>query len=495
MISSIHTRLNFRYLFLLFLVGLIGCGRSDKDVSDTLYKFTDNKVFKEVEEDSLQQHLQSYLDAHQKEFSNPEFLKFAYMENGFYPVLMDRHLRDSSLFHLIKDVENLPEHGISAKGYGSQSFKEALTALKEAGDLNAAYDAIARAEFQAADLLGKYSMALQYGRVNPKNVFKRYYIKLERPDSSSYVRMLQVKDLDGYLDSIQPKDTLYRMLQAELKKGDLATERKIQVLANLERLRWKDGQDSAKRVYVNVPEYKLYLYDDNKPVGDMKVVVGTGRNPSDTAKTIIPGRKDVPHSNETPMLSSLIHSVQVNPIWNIPESIASKEILVHAQQDRYYLVNNDIDVYEKNGKRIEDPGQIEWASYSKESLPYSFKQRPGGTNSLGLIKFLFENGSSVYLHDTPVKAAFDRSMRASSHGCVRVEDPLRLAHMLFGDSDKYKTIEEEMGQDNPKANTIKLEPKTQVKIDYMTAAVTDKGLTFFPDIYGLDAVLVSRLAN
>jgi murein L,D-transpeptidase YcbB/YkuD len=189
----------------------------------------------------------------------------------------------------------------------------------------------------------------------------------------------------------------------------------------------------------------------------------------------------------------LIHSVEVNPVWNIPKSIANKEIIVEAAKDRFYLANKSIDVY-KDDKLVADPEDIDWTKITKENLPYEFKQEPGTDNSLGRIKFLFNNKSSVYLHDTPAKGAFFRKMRAVSHGCVRLGDPQALALSLFGKGDKYDTIAKDMDEDNPNSTTIWLSKKVPVYITYVTCWADENGtLQLRNDVYGLDIVLYDHL--
>ena len=142
----------------------------------------------------------------------------------------------------------------------------------------------------------------------------------------------------------------------------------------------------------------------------MRVCVGQGRN-IDNANTLEAYddscKIDKPAEHETPLLNSIIHSVDVNPIWNIPNSIANKEIIVEAAKDRFYLSNKAINVY-RNGKKVGNPEKINWSKVTKANSDYEFKQKPGADNSLGKIKFLFDNESSVYLHDTPVKWAFEK---------------------------------------------------------------------------------------
>ena len=162
-----------------------------------------------------------------------------------------------------------------------------------------------------------------------------------------------------------------------------------------------------------------------------------------------------------------------------------------AAKDRFYLANKNIEVY-KNGKLIKDPEEINWAKVNKLNNDYEFKQKPGADNSLGKIKFLFKNKSSVYLHDTPAK--FLKNMRSVSHGCIRLGEPQALALNLFGEGEKYKTIAEDMAKDNPKPTTIYLPKRVPVYINYSTCWVDEKNqLQFRKDVYGLDIVLYNEL--
>jgi len=466
----------FGFAFLLIVVVWAGCTKSNTPIGNTLYKQTKNSLYQQLDADSLANAFKTYFQAHQSTFKNPQYLKSFYASQGYTPVLLSRFYADSSLFQFVGVLAKIGEHGLSIKGYHLEGLKKSLQVLADKDVINttkAAYEHIITAELLFAEALTRYSFALQYGQINPRKSLSRYYIAVSRPDSVQFSKVLSTKDLITYLDSIQPKDSLYKQMQNTLAKregGQLPA-----LLANLERLRWKFKRDSSCLVYVNIPAYQLSIIKNGEKLSDMKVVVGE-----------VGG-------HETPVLTSRIHSVQVNPIWNIPTSIAKQEILVQAKADKFYLSNHGIDVYYK-GKKVPDADSIDWSGYDAANLPYSFKQRPGNANSLGLIKFLFNNGSSVYLHDTPAKMVFGRKMRAASHGCVRVEKPLDLAHALFGDGEKYEIIKEEMGSEDPVAKNISLKPKPQVILDYMTCATNESGdLTFYPDVYGLDSVLYRLL--
>ncbi|MEH6304129.1 L,D-transpeptidase family protein [Olivibacter sp. CPCC 100613] len=462
----------------IFLITLLAaCTRSGSPIGDMLFKQTKNKVYKEVNADSLHAYFEHYLTTSAATFKNPKYLNRFYTKADFEPVLISKFYADSSLFRLIDYLRNADEHGLSAKSYQVEPLYKALVQLtnqKETSTIHQAYEHIVRAELLAAEALTRYGFALEYGMTNPRKVLPRYYIPVDRPDSTSFDRILNAKNLSDYLDSIQPKGNAYRVLQQALAEEDNEAKR-ITLIANMERLRWKYTVDSTHFVYVNIPAYQLYIIRNGDVSSQMKVVVGKA------------------DGHETPMLLSKIHSVQVNPIWNIPSSIAKKEILVQAKADKYYLANHGMDVY-RRGVKIVNPDTIDWSVYNEENLPYSFKQQPGNTNSLGLIKFLFKNGSSVYLHDTPAKAGFSRVMRAASHGCVRVEKPLDLAYALFGEGDKYELIKEEMSSDEPTAKTIGLKPQIPVVLDYVTCKVdSSMSLKFYPDVYKLDSVLYRQL--
>jgi murein L,D-transpeptidase YcbB/YkuD len=337
--------------------------------------------------------------------------------------------------------------------------------------------------------------------VSPKRIYAAYYTDTKRPDSNTVNSIFAVRDLKEYLDSIQPRNEQYLALQKALKEGRTApgitddeTQRILKV--NLERLRWKNKPADEKYVIVNIADFRLDVIEKGRSVLNMKVCVGEGRNKdfTDNIREYDENdlKKDRPFSRETPQLNSMIHSVQVNPIWNIPESIATKEISKSAAEDRYYLANHNIDVFE-NGKIIEDPETIDWSA-ADTGKKYQFKQRPGEDNSLGKIKFLFNNQSAVYLHDTPAKAAFKQSMRAVSHGCVRLEKPLDLAHALFGDGAKYEQIKKQMADTSAVATNIPLPQKVPVYLTYFTAWADEAGaIQIRKDVYGLDIVLYTYL--
>lgn len=468
----------------------------------TLYQKTKNKVFKNVTPEGFAEVFKKVLADEKSKLNYPKVISAYYQQNGYDPIFVMDHIFNRDLKTAVIYYQKANEHGLNPDLFKADEIAKLVNKFynkKGIKTLDEAYHAIAELELLSANSLIKYTNAMQYGIINPKSIYARYYIKTQHPDSSSMTKVFQVTDLKKYLDSIQPKNPQYVALQKALAAGTAAPglspeETKRVIITNLERLRWKNKSLDKKYVIVNIPDYRLDVMENGKSVLNMKVCVGKGRNMTN-AKTLInyddTDKIDKP-VHETPQLNSLIHSVDVNPVWNIPQSIATKEIMVEAAKDRYYLENKGINVY-KNGKLV-DPDDIDWSTAAKGD--YDFKQQPGDNNSLGKIKFLFNNQSSVYLHDTPAKEAFNKTMRAVSHGCVRLGNPQGLALNLFGPGDKYNLIAKDMAADNPDPTTISLTPKVPVYITYVTAwADENNTLQVRPDVYGLDIILYNALLN
>jgi murein L,D-transpeptidase YcbB/YkuD len=495
--------------YLLVLITALGslqsCNKkSHSDISKVIYGVTMNPAFKNLNSDTFAVVLKKTLDGKRSTLNNPNLITSFYEHNGYEPTLVMQHLPKGELKVLPEYLGRSDQHGLDLHIFKYDELNALVQkiyskdAIKTAED---AYQSLADLELMTANSLLNYSNALQFGVISPRKIYARYYTETKRPDSASMQRVFSIKNLRSFLDSIQPKDPQYLALQKALASGYVdpkmnkeETQRVLTV--NLERLRWKNKPNANKYILVNIADYRLDVIDHGKSVLNMKVVVGEGRNKdfTDNLQEYDENdlKKDRPFTRETPQLNSMVHSVQVNPVWNIPQSIATNEITKLAAEDPYYLSNHNIDVY-KDGKMIEDPETIDWTQ-GDPGKTYSFKQRPGDDNALGKIKFLFNNQSSVYLHDTPAKAGFDLPVRALSHGCVRLEKPMELALALFGEGPKYELIKKEMSEPNPDATTVVLPKKVPVFLTYFTAWADESGsIQVRKDVYGLDIVLYTYL--
>ncbi|WP_242928902.1 L,D-transpeptidase family protein [Pontibacter vulgaris] len=260
-----------------------------------------------------------------------------------------------------------------------------------------------------------------------------------------------------------------------------------QIIINMERWRWIPKRMvpkslDQKYIWVNIPEYMLYIYEDpdNNPdaerkykkVMSMRVVVG----------------KEL---NSTPIFSDKLESVVIAPYWNVPNSIVEKEIKPNMLSNPYWLETQDMEIVtkEKDPKPI-SASSIDWASVTEKNFPYMVRQRPGPKNSLGSLKFLFPNEYSVYLHDTPADGLFNQTQRGFSHGCVRLEKPVELAKYLLKDMPEWDESSIQSAISNNEEKWITLPKKTQVYLVYFTSWVDENGdVHFREDIYGHDKKL------
>ncbi len=246
-----------------------------------------------------------------------------------------------------------------------------------------------------------------------------------------------------------------------------------QMLVNLERLRWVPVEIENDYLLVNIPEYKLHVFENKKLLWETNVVVGKA-------------------AKQTSIFKGSISRIILNPFWNVPNSIINHEILPKLKRNANYLSQNNMEVVSNDGKAIE-ASTINWKQYSK-NVPFIIRQKPGNDNSLGKIKFLFPNSFNIYLHDTPTKELFDRNKRDFSHGCIRVENPMKLAMYLLRNNKDWNQEKVDAILTTTTETGISIKPNIPVYITYFTAWVDVKGnLNFRDDIYNLDEELAKEI--
>jgi len=250
-------------------------------------------------------------------------------------------------------------------------------------------------------------------------------------------------------------------------------EKKITLIRmNLDRIKRFRQEEAPVRMELNIPSFRLNIFDHNKLVDTIRVVTGKPNHP-------------------TPVFGNKVQYIVVNPWWKIPESIVKKEMLRHLIKDPYYYERRGKILkatWDENSERI-DPGTVNWSAYTSKSahIPYRFMQVPSRSNALGKIKFIFPNQFSVYIHDTPSKKLFFRTERAFSHGCMRIQKPRELlkAFSLYNDNIDVEAIMQRLQGTEKKI--INLKHKIPVDITYLTAFVDPYGyLNFRKDIYKYD---------
>jgi murein L,D-transpeptidase YcbB/YkuD len=271
-------------------------------------------------------------------------------------------------------------------------------------------------------------------------------------------------------DGIVGPETL-NALNVPLKK------RIRQIELNMERLRWILGNVEQRSIVVNIANFALYVVENGKSVLSMKVVVGK------------------PYL-DTPVFTAKMTYLIINPSWNVPDSIARKEILKEIRKNPNYLVKENIRVLRGWGSREEeiDPREIDWSRITPENLRYRFRQEPGPLNPLGRIKFMFPNKFNVYLHDTPARGLFSSNVRAFSHGCTRIEKPVELAEYVLRDNPDWNRERLLAAIDEGTEQEVNIPQPLNVHFLYLTAWVDERGtLQFRNDIYGRDKLLDEAL--
>jgi L,D-transpeptidase YcbB len=243
------------------------------------------------------------------------------------------------------------------------------------------------------------------------------------------------------VDSALGKETIESMnVPAAFRLGEIA--------ANMERYRWLPRSFGSRYIFVNVPAFKLEAYDSGQKALEMKVIVG--QEYQDRA---------------TPVFADSMETVVFRPYWNVPPSIAEKEIFPKGSA---YMARENMETYREGGET-------------------RVRQRPGPKNALGFVKFLFPNDFNIYLHDTPNHELFKEDVRAFSHGCIRVEKPAELAQWVLGwPAEKVK-----QDMDNPPNDkSVKIPRKIPVYIAYFTTYLNNGQLYFGNDLYSRDDKLV-----
>jgi murein L,D-transpeptidase YcbB/YkuD len=297
------------------------------------------------------------------------------------------------------------------------------------------------------------------------SLFNKRYLDTLNPDPEVFESALKTFQKDNGLreDGKVGEATSIALQETNLHKAHRAA-------LVLEKIR-KHDKFPSKYVLVNIPEYLLRLVIRDTLVQTHRIIVGKPEH-------------------MTPELRSRIHNIALYPYWNVPYSIAGKEVLPSVKANSNYLSKNHYKIY--RGDTEIDPSTVAWKGIRKNTFPYKLVQQPGTHNSLGIVKFEFHSQYSVYIHDTPTKYLFSRDVRAMSHGCMRCQFPDSLAKtILTNDSvrkkanpvnglmiDSLLSLNEHMD--------LKLLNPVPVYVEYKTVSADRERMIFYQDIYARD---------
>ena len=253
--------------------------------------------------------------------------------------------------------------------------------------------------------------------------------------------------------------------------------RLMQVLVNLERMRWNNHDRGPEYVLVNQPNFQAYFKSENEKVWQSRVVIG------------LP-------SNQTAEFNDTMTHMVVNPTWHVPKSIAVDEYLPLIQSDPNFLNDNEMVLMVRGTDTIIDSNLIDMQAFTPDNFPFLIKQIPSNINALGLVKFMFPNKFSIYMHDTPMKDLFFKDERTFSHGCIRLQEPFQFAYSLLRkqEVDPESKFQEVLQKEEE--TYINLSRKIPVYITYRTAFFDDFGQVHYrADVYGRDALVYMALVE
>jgi murein L,D-transpeptidase YcbB/YkuD len=253
------------------------------------------------------------------------------------------------------------------------------------------------------------------------------------------------------------------LLKAYHVQTDIDTLRMLREAMNFNR--WLNRFELGRYAVINIPSVELNVYDSSRNVLlNMRVIVGK-------------------NTTKTPCMAAPVHDIITYPYWNVPRSIATKEMLPKIKKNRGYLESQQLQVFGSNGQEI-SPTDIDWGKLSTNNFPYRLRQVAGCDNALGVIKFNLRSPFDVYLHDTNQRSLFVRSNRWLSHGCIRLQKPIELANLLMGE-EKYPANFLQICLKDQTPRTEKLNKLFPVFVVYLPAALDSEGkINYYPDVYG-----------
>lgn len=439
-----------------------------------------------------------------------------YYRNGGHMVWIDRYGVDERADTLLNVLrETVSDMGFTERSFAIPQISEDLDRMRTLtfdgeNDVN---HVLARLEYNLTKAYVRYAMGQRYGFVNPYNMLNRldpsktdtlgrpldyqllFDVEMDIPDKHYLeyaLRMVSVDSLSVYLHDIQPLDNLYQRYKSMLPQASGA--QRMRLLCNMDRRRWRvksHPDPKGKYVLVNVAAYHLWAVSPDTVI-DMRVGCGASRT-------------------KTPLLTSYITHMNVNPEWVIPMSIIRNDIAHHAGNPSYFSRRGYYIADRKTGSRL-DASKV--TSDQLLSGQLKVAQNGGAGNSLGRIIFRFPNKFSVFLHDTSTRGFFSAENRGVSHGCVRVQKPFELARFLLKDPDEWVLdklrismgippetergkgyMEREDRPEHPRlVDFLSVSPRVPLYITYYTLYPDPAGqLQTYPDVYGYDKAMERTL--
>jgi len=403
-----------------------------------------------------------------------------YTLNGHKSVWFNNNQPTSCADSLLSFLRNVRYYGLLRANYHYEAIESMIPVQEHA----------LRCEILLTDAFLTIAKDLKYGRRLYRNS-----VHIDSVCIQALQRTLEQVSIKKNLHDLEPAFTGYQGLKTALQiaidtstaearqlllagvtHDSIATQKEIQrIEINLERWRRENSEYPNRYIFINIAAFMLQVYDQGKVTFDSRVIVGTP-------------------DKQTPALSSTIECITIYPYWHVPRKIVIEEYLSVIQKDTTFLSRNNFEVLDRSG-RILRRDSIDWMQFNANYFPVSLRQREGEENSLGVIKFTFDNPYAVYLHDTNAKRLFRNNIRAYSHGCIRLERAEDLAHYLVTGNAKEKSKMITRYLQQKKQHIVSLEDPMPLYIRYFTCEYTNHRFMMYPDVYRKDNAIAHLLYN
>lgn len=482
---------------------------SNKDISFETYQSFSRSGWT-INSHDIRRCIDSLLGADKDSMTADFRTRSYYLQKGPF-LWIDRAGVDDRADTLLGRLREVEQMGFSTKQFCVDKIERDLKNIRSlqvdstrSGEINAV---LARLEYHLTKAYLRYATGQRFGFANPNYLLNRldtlepsrydtiarpvryrglFDIHMQHPDRRFFMeafRKVQNDSVAQFLTDVQPKSPFYKLLQNKLSEKGLSIHMRAKLLCNMDRCRWRlydYPQAHNKYVLVNLPSQRLMAIDGNDTLS-MRIGCGS-------------------YNTKTPLLTSRIKRMDVNPKWTIPRSIIDRDIIHHAGNRHYFESRRFYVVDRTTGKEV-NLGAVTYTML--RSKEYAVVQRGGKGNSLGRIIFRFDNNFSVFLHDTSSRSVFQRGDRSVSHGCVRVEKPFDLAVFLMHDKKtqvidklRYSMTADSLANRQLTIRSINVTPQIPIFITYFTLYPMAGGkIREYSDIYGYDRVIYRSLLN
>ncbi len=474
-LNFLNRLLHFFWLFALPILFFTGCK------SAIVLPLKVEEPVAVMEESHPVLHLLSVDSSHavyQKLYAGSTIYEF-YKKRGFVSLWLNQGNTSQLVDSIFQLIENSRYYGLLPNEYHWPELHQIKEAAYSDGIL-------LRREVLLLDAFLRFNMDVRHGRLQNPTKSEADTISLALLDSIASGVSLQnlvnhqEPDIQYYRDLKKAMRFVLDSLPASSRKfllegfssDSIVGFREVKAIEiNMERLRRERTEWDRRYILINIPAYTLQVIVQDTLSFQSRVIVG-----------------DPEH--RTPELSSVIECFTLYPYWYVPRKISVEEYLPILQRDPSFITRNNFDVLNRRGEVL-SPDSVPWPTFHQDYFPVSLRQREGTENSLGLVKFIFDNPYAVYLHDTNAKRSFSYRIRALSHGCVRVERAMDLAHYLYLGRNGVRSRTIERYVDQKKRTTINLSQPIPLYIRYYTCEFLHNQLHIYPDVYQVDQRLIS----